>query len=60
MYFDARGRAEPARMMLTLAGQKFEDFRFSDEEWAGGLRDNPDRKYEYAVVVTCLNFLHTS
>ena len=24
-YFDVRGRGEPIRMLLTLAGQKFDD-----------------------------------
>lgn len=33
-YFDTAGRAETARIMLTLAGIAFEDVRFSGEEWA--------------------------
>jgi len=32
-YFDARGRAEIIRLVLTLAGQDFDDVRFSREEW---------------------------
>ena len=32
-YFDGRGRAEPIRLILTLAGLKFEDVRFTFEEW---------------------------
>nr|XP_054773108.1 glutathione S-transferase 3-like [Lytechinus pictus] len=33
IYFDARGRAEPARMMFTLRGTNFVDDRFKHEEW---------------------------
>eukprot|EP00916_Digyalum_oweni_P024081 GHVL01039849.1.p1 GENE.GHVL01039849.1~~GHVL01039849.1.p1 ORF type:complete len:206 (+),score=9.40 GHVL01039849.1:384-1001(+) len=32
-YFDARGRAEIIRLVLSLAGQDFDDVRFSREEW---------------------------
>lgn len=30
-YFDARGFAEPARMIFHLAGVEFEDYRFTHE-----------------------------
>ncbi|XP_067934075.1 glutathione S-transferase 1-like isoform X1 [Watersipora subatra] len=32
-YFDLRARAEPARAMLTMAGQKFEDIRVLPQNW---------------------------
>ncbi|CAD5228033.1 unnamed protein product [Bursaphelenchus xylophilus] len=32
-YFDARGRAEPARLILNYAKIPFEDVRVSKEEW---------------------------
>lgn len=32
-YFEGRGRAEPTRIMLHLAGVAFEDVRFSHAEW---------------------------
>ena len=32
-YFDMPGRAEPARIMLSMAGTPFEDVRFTREEW---------------------------
>ena len=32
-YFDARGRAETARMLFKLAGVEFTDERYSQENW---------------------------
>ncbi|CAL1548978.1 unnamed protein product [Lymnaea stagnalis] len=32
-YFDGRGRAEVARLILAAAGKEYEDLRFSEEEW---------------------------
>ena len=32
-YFNFKGRAEPARMMLYAAGQKFEDITWTTAEW---------------------------
>ena len=32
-YFDARGRAELARLLLKLAGKDFEDNRVDGEGW---------------------------
>ena len=32
-YFDARGRAEPARLVFAQADVKYEDIRFTREEW---------------------------
>lgn len=32
-YFNAKGRAEPIRLIFALAGQKYEDFRFEKDQW---------------------------
>ena len=32
-YYDARGRAEAIRMLFAQAGVKYEDIRFTQEEW---------------------------
>ncbi|XP_020901884.1 probable glutathione S-transferase 5 isoform X2 [Exaiptasia diaphana] len=33
-YFNARGRAEPARLCFAAAGVKYEDVRYTFEEWS--------------------------
>ena len=33
MYFNLRGRAEMARLVLAQAGVEYEDFRFEREQW---------------------------
>jgi len=32
-YFNSRGRAEPARLCFAAGGVKYEDVRFTGEEW---------------------------
>ena len=32
-YFNMKGRAETPRLVMNLGGKKFEDVRFSGEEW---------------------------
>ena len=44
IYFDARGRAEPTRMLFALKGQDFDDHRFAYEEWPTLKKD---KKCEY-------------
>lgn len=34
-YFPGPGRAEAIRLLLTHAGKKFQDIRFTEEEWKG-------------------------
>ncbi|XP_038062192.1 S-crystallin 4-like [Patiria miniata] len=41
VYFDARGRAEPTRVMLAHVGQAFEDVRYKSEEWAKVKAETP-------------------
>lgn len=33
VYFNLRGRAEIARIILAVGGQEYEDFRFEREQW---------------------------
>ena len=33
IYFNGRGRAELARLLLAAAGQQYEDVRFEKEKW---------------------------
>ena len=33
VYFDARARAEVARMLFKLAGEEFEDKRIKEDAW---------------------------
>ncbi len=40
-YFDARGRAEPIRLLLSYAGVPFEDRGMSPDEWAKAKADSP-------------------
>ena len=40
-YFEARGRAEAARMLFKLGGQAFEDVRVPDAVWFG--KDRPSK-----------------
>ncbi|KAK7102217.1 probable glutathione S-transferase 7 isoform X2 [Littorina saxatilis] len=41
VYFDIRGRAEFIRMVLEAAGQKYEDVRYSFEEWPQHKSESP-------------------
>ncbi|CAF1105124.1 unnamed protein product [Rotaria sordida] len=40
-YFDGRGRGEVPRLILTAAGQKFEDIRYSEGEWPSHKSEMP-------------------
>ena len=40
-YFNARGRGEVARLIFTVAGQKFEDIRYEQSEWASHKAEMP-------------------
>ena len=40
VYFDARGRAEPTRLMLRHEGIEFEDIRLTSDEWVAHRTSN--------------------
>ena len=40
-YFNGRGRAEAARLVLAAAGQKYEDIRFEGEQWPSHKSEMP-------------------
>ncbi|KAH9508175.1 Glutathione S-transferase 3 [Bulinus truncatus] len=41
IYFNARGRAEISRLVLTAAGQTFQDIRLTRDEWTSKKQDSP-------------------
>ncbi|XP_070548537.1 S-crystallin SL11-like [Ptychodera flava] len=47
IYFNARGRAEPSRLVLSAAGVEFEDVRFTNEEWQ---TEKATGKYEFGQL----------
>lgn len=48
MYFDARGRAEVARLLFAQAGVEYEDCRLSGEEF-GAIKGDAVSKYKYYI-----------
>ncbi|KAE9548759.1 hypothetical protein FO519_008032 [Halicephalobus sp. NKZ332] len=49
-YFDVRFLAEPARLMLTAAGEKFEDVTWSRDEWEEWKKKSPKGKAPWLEV----------
>lgn len=39
VYFKARGRAEPIRMALEIAGWSYKEELFTKEQWTGGIKE---------------------
>ncbi|XP_038061210.1 S-crystallin SL11-like [Patiria miniata] len=50
VYFNSRGRAEPIRLMLAHVGQKFEDVRYTHEEWPQHKAGAPLQQLPYLEV----------
>ncbi|XP_067685412.1 uncharacterized protein [Haliotis asinina] len=40
-YFDSKGRAEVCRLLFAMAGQKYEDVRYSQDEWLAEKNNTP-------------------
>ena len=53
-YFDIEGRAEVTRQMFNLASIKFEDIRYSGEEWVK-LKTSGNTGYLKVVLYCILN-----
>jgi len=50
VYFNARGRAEAIRIMLTVAGQAFDDVRYDSSMWAEQKQSTPMQQLPYLKV----------
>lgn len=44
VYFNARGRAEPIRLIFAYAGQQYEDVRLDGADWGGYKSSMPCRQ----------------
>lgn len=49
-YFNARGRGEVVRLVFAAAGQKFEDIRFTHEEWPNHKPKSPTGQSPFVEV----------
>ena len=56
-YFDIKGRAEVTRQMFNLASVKFEDIRYSFEEW-GQLKSSGNTGY-FKFFMVCVKYLQS-
>nr|UOU03289.1 glutathione S-transferase sigma 1-3 [Brachionus rubens] len=50
-YFNARGRAELARLIFAAAGQQYEDIRFEREQWPEYKQKSPLGQAPYLEVI---------
>ncbi|KAK3749224.1 hypothetical protein QZH41_009337, partial [Actinostola sp. cb2023] len=50
-YFNSRGRAEPARLCFAAAGVKYEDIRYTHEEWPQKKKDGNISPLGYLPVL---------
>ncbi|XP_065898847.1 glutathione S-transferase-like [Dysidea avara] len=62
-YFNARGAAEPIRIIFAQAEVKYEDFRFEPEDWGKKYKAEmpfgraPDLDVDGTVIAGCMNIL---
>lgn len=56
-YFDLKGRAEVIRMLFAIAGQKYEDIRFTLDKWPEYKAKAPFGQCPYLEVIDGENTL---
>ena len=52
-YFNLKGRAEPARLILAQAEVEYEDCRIEKEEWPELKKSEVDRSKDVLIVLSC-------
>ena len=53
-YFNARGGAEPSRIIFAQADVKYEDIRFEDGQWAKEYKESETRLVVYICAYNTL------
>ncbi|XP_071082971.1 glutathione S-transferase 1-like [Haliotis cracherodii] len=64
-YFESKGRAEMCRLLFAMAGQEYEDIRYSQETWAAEKNNTPFGQLpvleidgqQYGQSIAIINFL---
>ena len=51
-YFDSRGTGEPIRIIFAQAGVKYEDIRYSHEQWPNE-KQSKIRQCRSVIMIVC-------